>query len=635
MARPPPPAVVSQSPAGAAIQPDLAMLAGAYGVSTSYVDSSKRRQNVGADTIIDVLHALGVDAATPAAVESALGAVRERRRQQPTEKPPPLRTPAGRSWGWTLQLYSLHSAGSWGIGDYRDLADIVRWSGSPEGGRAGLVACNPLHAMTPAAPIENSPYFPSSRRFRSPLYLRIEDTAEYAAADEAVRARVDRLRPSTVEDRIDRAAVWAAKLAALELLWPRARPERLDEFRAGQGEALDTFALFCALAEEHGRDWRSWPQELHDPGGRAAEEARQQRGDRLRFHAWLQWLCDQQLAAAAEAAREAGMPIGIVHDLAVGVDPGGADAWALQEVLAVGATVGCPPDTFNQLGQDWQLPPWHPMRLADADYQPFRDMLRSVLRHAGGIRIDHVMGLFRLWWIPAGHPARRGAYVSYDWQALLAVLSEEAHRAGAVVIGEDLGTVEPMVTDVLAEAGILGCDVAWFQRNADGYLPSAEWRPGAVASVTTHDLPTLSGWFSGESVRIQAELGQLDRPLEEELARGARQRAELLELLWAEGLLAAGSEDLEQIVSAVHRLLVAAPAAVVVAAPGDAVGDVRQPNLPGTIDEYPNWRLPLADETGRALTIEEFRTDERVRRLIDVLRKVDAPAPPHARRRIP
>lgn len=612
----------------------LVELASAHGVTLSYVDWRGRLVTASEQAIVDVLRALGVDATSQAAVTSAIAAVRRRSASQHPAAPAALPAPLGRTWGWTVQLYSLHSEGSWGMGDYRDLADIVRWSGSAAGGRAGLVVCNPLHAMTPTLPVENSPYYPSSRRFRSPLYLRVEDTPEYAGSGRAVQSHVDGLRPPTTGDLINRDAVWAAKLAALEMLWPDARQAQIDGFRAGQEDSLDRYALFCALAEQHGPDWRAWPAPLRDPAGPSAARAHEKLADRVRFHAWLQLLCDEQLAAAAAAARETGMPIGIVHDLAVGVDPGGADAWALQHVLAVGATVGCPADSFNQLGQDWQLPPWHPTRLSAAAYRPFRDMVRSVLRHAGGIRIDHVMGLFRLWWIPQGSPASQGVYVSYDWRALLDVIVTEARRAGAVVIGEDLGTVERRVTEALAGAGVLGCDVAWFKREggSGAYLPPARWRAGAIASVTTHDLPTVAGWCIGESVRVRAELGQLDGPVEEEQAIYARERAMLLAMLRAEGLLHADSDagdaaDLTDIALALHRLLVASPAALVVAAPGDAVGDVRQPNLPGTRHEYPNWRLPLVDGAGRPMTIEALRGDARVHRLVEVLSRASDPAP--------
>jgi 4-alpha-glucanotransferase len=429
---------------------------------------------------------------------------------------------------------------------------------------------------------------------------------------------VDAFRPQTGPDRIDRDPVWEAKRAALELLWPVHRGDALAAYRAEQGSGLEDFALFMALAERYGVPWQEWPAELHRPDSDAVTRLRAELADRIAFHAWLQLLADEQLAVAGGAA--AGMPVGIVHDLAVGVDPGGADAWGLQDALATDVTVGAPPDSFNQQGQDWRLPPWRPDRLAELGYAPFRDMLRAVLRHAGGVRIDHVMGLFRLWWIPAGESAAEGTYVSYDDEALLGVLALEAYRAGAVVVGEDLGTVEPRVAHALAERNILGSAVLWFERHPETELPlpPAEWPEQVMASVTTHDLPTAAGFLADEHVRVRAELGQLGHSLDDERARVDKERGELLALLREEGLLGA-EESAEDTVLAMHALLARSPARLVLAALGDAVGDLRQPNLPGTVDEYPNWRLPVADATGRPVSFEELRQSERVRRLAALL----------------
>jgi 4-alpha-glucanotransferase len=482
-----------------------------------------------------------------------------------------------------------------------------------------VLLCNPLHAVSPVVPVEPSPYYPSSRRFRSPLYLRVEQTPEYAAAPPELRAQVDALRPETAPDRIDRDTVWTAKLAALELLWPLARRDELRAYRAEQGEGLADFALFSALAERYGVPWQDWPAELRRPDGPAVRELAAELADRAEFHAWLQWLCDEQLAVAGAAARDAGMTVGIVHDLAVGVDPGGADAWGLQDVLAMDMTVGAPPDSFNQQGQDWRLPPWNPERLAEAGYAPYRDMLRAVLRSAGGVRIDHVMGLFRLWWIPAGASAADGTYVYYDDEALLGVLALEAYRAGALVVGEDLGTVEPRVSRTLAERNILGSAVLWFERDDDGApLPPEKWREQVMASVTTHDLPTAAGFLADEHVRVRAELGQLGHSEAEERARVAKERDELLAMLRENGLLGPDPDPAE-IVRAMHAVLARAPSRLVLAALGDAVGDLRQPNLPGTVDQYPNWRLPVADGTGRPVRLEELRSDLQVRRLAQLL----------------
>ena len=538
------------------------------------------------------------------------------------ELPPALRD--GRTWGWMVQLYSVLSAHSWGMGDYGDLIELVRWSG--EAG-AGVLLCNPLHAPTPVHPVQPSPYYPSSRRFRSPLYLRLAATAEYAAADADTRAAVDALAPG-FDERIDRDAVWAAKLAALELLFPLSRePERaaaVMSFREQHGQGLVDFATFCALAERHGVPWQDWPDELRRPDSPAVQRARADVADRVDLHVWLQLLCDEQLAAAADAAGASGMSIGVIHDLAVGVDPGGADAWALQDALAHDARVGAPPDSFNQRGQDWGLPPWHPEALAELGYAPFRDLVRSVLRHAGGIRIDHVMGLFRLWWVPSDGTAADGAYVYYDAEALLAVLALEAQAAGALVVGEDLGTVEKSVSDALADNGVLGSAVLWFEKDDDDVpLPSAEWRPLTMASVTTHDLPTAAGFLANEHVRVRAELGQLGHSVEEEERRVAAEREALLALLADEGLLTAGATD-EEIALAMHEVLVRAPSKVVMAALGDAVGDLRQPNLPGTSDEYPNWRLPVADGSGRPVALEELRSSPQVHRLVRLLQTVSS-----------
>ncbi len=499
--------------------------------------------------------------------------------------------PPGRVWGWQVQLYAMRSEGSWGVGDYADLRSLAD-SAAADG--AGVVLVNPLHAETPVLPLLDSPYSPSSRLFRSALHLRLEDCPEWDP-------QLATLRPPTDPDRVDRQAPWAAKLAALEQMWPRHRAGELAAFRLERGEPLERFAQFCALAEVHGRDHRTWPE----PAGVPDPE-------RVSFWCWVQLLVDEQLHGIG-----AGMAVGVLHDLAVGVDGGGADAWAMQDVLAAGATIGAPPDELAQLGQDWGLPPWHPDRLRDAAYLPFRDLVRGVLRHAGGIRIDHVLGLSRLWWVPAGRHASEGSYVRYDADALLGILALEATRAGAVVVGEDLGTVEPQMRERLDRVGVLGSDVLWFARSDDGwFLPPDAWRADAAASVTTHDLPTVAGWATGESVRLRAEVGQLARPVEEEQDAQAHEKQMLLSMLEHQGLL---DDDL---CLSLHRALVASPCRVVLAAYGDAVGDLRQPNLPGTVDEYPNWRLPVADAHGVPLLLEQVLSHPGVARLTAVLQQV-------------
>lgn len=532
--------------------------------------------------------------------------------------PERLELPPGldRTWGWMVQLYSVRSETSWAMGDYADLRTVVERS-SADG--AGVVLLNPLHAETPVLPVNPSPYSPSSRRFRAVAYLHVEDVAEYAAAPADVRAAVDALRPPADPERVPRDPVVRAKLAALELLWPLHRADALARWRAEQGRPLEELAVFFALAERHGPDWRTWPEELRRPDAPAVAAAATELADRVAFWCWTQLLVDEQLAGLG-----AGMVVGVVHDLAVGVDAGGADAWALQDVLALQTKVGAPPDSFNQQGQDWGLPPWRPDRLAEAGYLPLRDVVRGVLRHAGGLRIDHVMGLFRLWWVPAGGGAADGTYVSYDGEAMLGVLALEAHRAGALVVGEDLGTVEPSVREALDATGVLGSAVLWFETEDGAFLPPERWRGAALGSITTHDLPTAAGFLAEEQVRVRHELGQLAVPVEQERAGVQREKAALIEMLTSTGLLEQCGGD---VVLAMHAVLAAAPSRVVLAALGDAVGDLRQPNLPGTVDQYPNWRLPVADGSGRPLGLEQLLVSEGVRRVTALLAEGTARRP--------
>lgn len=514
--------------------------------------------------------------------------------------------PAPRCWGWQVQLYALHSARSWGIGDFADLRDLAVWAA---GEGAGLVLVNPLHAVAPAHPIEPSPYSPTSRRFLDVLALCVPELPEYGRAGDALRREIDALRPEP-SVLVDRDAVWRAKAAACALLQP-------GEFAVEDGD-LGDFALYCALAEELGKDWHDWPAELRERRPEALDEARRRLRRRVHFHAWLQTRAEEQAAAAHAAARDAGMAVGIVHDLAVGVDPAGADAWLLQDVLAAGVTVGAPPDSFNQRGQDWALPPWRPGALARAGYRPLRDTITALLRRGGGIRIDHVMGLFRLWWIPDGVEPGQGAYVSYDAEAMLDVVCDAAATRRAVVVGEDLGTVEPAVHQALSARRVLGSAVLWFEREGDDPLgppkPVGAWRADAMASVSTHDLPTAVGFLTGEHVRVRDELGLLGRPVAEEQARHDQERAALLDALVAEGVLRSADAAVDDVVLAMHAYLGRTPSRIVLASPYDVVGETRQPNLPGTTDAYPNWRIPLP------LSLEEFVADPRVAAVGAVLR---------------
>jgi 4-alpha-glucanotransferase len=519
------------------------------------------------------------------------------------------------------QLYSVRSRGSWGLGDLRDLTELAEWSGRDLG--AGFVLVNPLHAGEPAAPISPSPYLPTSRRFASPLYLRVEDVPGYAELDPADRDLISALaaplkaRNRTLEE-LDRDAVWAAKRPALELLHERAPRQReaYDAFRTREGAALTSFATWCALAEELGADWRRWPAGLRDADGPAVAVEGGRLARRVDFHMWLQWQLDQQLGTAQSGARAAGMPIGVVHDLAVGVHPGGADAWTHQRLFAPGMTVGAPPDEFNQRGQGWGQPPWHPGRLAAGAYAPLRGQLEYALRHAGGLRLDHAMQVSRLWWVPEGESPAEGTYVGYDRPTILSVLTYEAHRAGALIVGEDLGTVEPEVRTDLADRNILGTSLLWFERDEMGEPRRPEkWRRLSLATVGTHDMPPIIGHLHGDHVELRERLGLLTRPAAMELADHHRQLSEWLHLLHDLGLLREGGAERE-VVAALHGFLARTPALLVGVSLADAVGERRTQNQPGTSDEYPNWRVPLADSHGRPVLLEDLIADPDVRAAI-------------------
>ncbi|MEU1224029.1 4-alpha-glucanotransferase [Streptomyces microflavus] len=552
--------------------------------------------------------------------------------------------PPGRTHGFLVQLYSLLSARSWGMGDLGDLADLAAWSGRTLG--SGFVQVNPLHAAVPGKPTDPSPYRPSSRRFPDPVHLHVESVPEYGHVRD--RATLDDLRQDAAAlseavlnkgALIDRDAVWELKRQALELiaevpLTPGRRAAYCD-FLAEQGQALEDHALWCALAEVHGPDWHSWPEPLRDPRSPGTARARAELLDRVDLHCRLAWLTATQLADAQRAAEDAGMEIGIVHDLAVGVHPAGADTWAQQDAFAHGMSVGAPPDAFNARGQDWGLPPWRPDVLAATGYAAFRGLLRGLLAHAGALRIDHVMGLFRLWWVPEGRPPTDGTYVAQDAEAMLAVLVLEAHRAGSVVVGEDLGTVEPGVREALARRGVLGTSVLWFERDWDGDgrpLAPEKWRRDCLATATTHDLPSTAARLTGDHVTLRHRLGLLTRPLDEELTEDVTSTAEWLALLARLRMLPEGDGNEEAAVRAVHRFLLATPARMTGVWLPDTVGDRRPQNLPGTWDQYPNWRLPVADAEGHPVTLEEIAASPRLHGLMDVLRPTRArTAPPGER----
>ncbi len=542
-----------------------------------------------------------------------------------------------RTWGLMAQLYSVRSTRSWGVGDIEDLADLAAIAGAAG---ADWVLVNPLHAAEPRPPMEASPYLPTTRRFFSPLYIRIEAIPEVGELGKPERKRVAKLaRRARAHnwdaEEVPRNAAYGAKLEALELLYavPRSpgRAARFEAFRRWHGSGLADFAFWCAVRELVEEESDVWIELT--PGCAKADQLRHRLAHRIDFHAWMQWVLDEQLSSAQQTAKQAGMGVGIVHDLAVGVHPAGADSWVLADVLAQDAEVGAPPDMYNQQGQNWSQPPWHPRALAEAGYAPFRDMLRTILRHAGGIRIDHVLGLFRLWWVPKGLPADEGAYVYYDHEALVGILCLEAQRAGAVVIGEDLGTFEPWVREYLVARGLLGTSILWFEYAADSSpLPPEQYRQGCLASVNTHDLPPTAGYLAGEHIALRDRLGLLSRTVEQERAADEAERTKVLAMCRERGLLGpaaaadadglddAGEPSEQEIVEGLYRLLGLAPSLMHGVALVDAVGERRIQNQPGTDKEYPNWKIPLAGPDGDVVLVEDLPTHDRAQSLFRVVR---------------
>ena len=530
-----------------------------------------------------------------------------------------------RGWGVMAQLYSVRSRGSWGVGDADDLAELASFLGD-EG--ADFLLITPLHAAEPAGTMTPSPYLPVTRRFVNPIYIRPENILESSRLSGPRRSLVqwglEEVQEANLNaEPIDRDTAWNAKREALEVIFAagrsRARQRDFERFRAEQGEGLEHFALWSALTEKYG-EMSQWPEALRDSHSAQAVSETHELQERIDFFAWLQWIVDEQLERAQAQAKAAGMSLGIMDDLAVGVHPYGADVWSNPEAFATGAEVGAPPDMYNQLGQNWSQPPWSPLRLAETSYAPLRDMVRTVLRHAGALRVDHVIGLFRLWWVPEGMRADQGAYVRYDHEAMVGVLLLEAHRAGAVIIGEDLGTVEPWARDYLASRGVLGTSVLWFEKQDDGWpLEPEAYRHLALSTVNTHDLPPTAGYLADEHVELRERLGLLTEPIEQVRVEARIERERMLARLREHGLLRKDPTERE-VVEALHRYIVRTPSALVGVALVDGVGERRCQNQPGTDQEYPNWKIPLADSAGEVVLVEDLPDNARLSSLLAAVR---------------
>jgi len=555
-------------------------------IAPGYIDVWQREQRI--------------DPQTRRALEKALGPRRPAKRMK-LEKgacyQPELLEKGGRIWGFVVQLYGLRSARNWGAGDFTDLRALVELAAAMG---AGVVGVNPLHAAWV------SPYSPSSRHALNPVYLDVEAIAEFKECEAARRLAAsadfrDRIAFLRNQDLVDYDGVRAAKREVLELLYAcfrrhRGQRLRLAELNRRSSAELRRYALYEALAEELGGNWQAWPEEYRSPGSKAVARFSREQAIRVEFHAYVQWKARQQLDRAQQHARELGMPIGLYFDLALGSDRGGAEVWADQGAYAMGASIGAPPDEFNPRGQDWGLPPYAPRALRAAGYRPFVELLRANMPEGGAVRLDHVMALMRLYWIPAGHKPDKGGYVNYPLRELLAILARESRRRRCTVIGEDLGTVPPELRDALAHARVLSYRPLLFEKDT----PAPAYPRDALVCVSTHDLPTWKGFWAGRDLALREALGlTVDAPREK--AQREQDKSLLRKTIGGTSAQSA------------HAFLARTPSKILMVQPEDVFEVLEQSNLPGTVDQHPNWRrkLPVA--------LEQWSTDPRMQSLADAL----------------
>ncbi|MEF3169225.1 MAG: 4-alpha-glucanotransferase [Deltaproteobacteria bacterium] len=549
----------------------------------------------------------------------------------------------GKIFGPAVQLYAIRSRRNWGIGDFTDLKTLVGIS-ADQG--AGIVGINPITLLFPENPDHASPYSPSSRLFLNFLYLDVEAVADFgesAEAQDLVRSPEFQARLATLrqEDFVDYQGVAGAKREVLEILYGHFRDrhilratDRARAFRTFQqrgGETLRLACIFEAIQEHLHREdpsiwgWPVWPEEYRDPASRAVSDFAKENPDRVEFFEYLQWQSDIQLASVERLCLERGLAVGLYQDLPVGVDGAGAETWLNQDLFALGARAGAPPDDFNLLGQDWGLPPFIPHRLREAAYAPFIATLRANMRHAGALRIDHVMILMRLFWVPPGKTPVDGAYVRYPFEDLLGILALESQRNRCLVIGEDLGTVPDELRAALSGLGVLSCRICYFEKDHEGnFKPPEDFPEGAVVSVSTHDLPTLAGYWKGRDIEVRTDLGLFpsEEIRERQIVGRAQDRVRLLLRLKKEGLLPDGMdvqpdrmpEMTAELVTSIHRYLARTPCKILTFQFEDVIGQMDQVNLPGTTDQYQNWRRKLSVE------LETLAEDARFLALCKALR---------------
>ena len=523
----------------------------------------------------------------------------------------------GRAWGVTCQLYGLRSHRNWGIGDFEDLARLGETAAHMG---ADFLGVNPLHALFLAEPQKASPFSPSDRTFLNPLYIAVDQVEGFDAGADLDEGALAPLRSA---DLVDYKAVAEHKLSALRRIFQRTRgshQQDIDQFREQGGEPLYRYALFEAISLEMvrrgvGTGWHAWPEEFRDPAGEAVKQFAQEQQEDVEFLIWLQWLADRQLGRAAQRLRDAGMRIGLYLDLAVGTAPDGAATWSDRSLTAVGAEIGAPPDMFNPDGQSWGLAPLSPSEIVQREFRPVRGSYETILRHASALRIDHAMSLYRLFWIPNGFPAGQGAYVLYPMPELVRVLAEVSQTSRAMIIGEDLGVVPEGFRDVMDRANLLGYRIFYFERNDHGFIPPEHWPRSALACVGSHDTNTLAGWWTGSDIDVREQIGLFDAEgARKERERRRTEKGQAIEALHARGWHDAGEEFSEAVAAGIHRMVASAPSRLVAAQMEDLLGLTEQPNIPGTVDQHPNWRRRLP------VPIEELENSSTMRAVVGAIR---------------
>jgi 4-alpha-glucanotransferase len=513
------------------------------------------------------------------------------------------------AWGFAVQAYALQGRDSWGMGDFSDLAGLAATSATLG---AGVLGTNPLHALFPVDPSRASPYSPSSRSFLNTLYIDVTSVPDFADCPELQSTGTRDLDDLRKTRLVAYNGVAALKLSAFERLYRSfqtkhlipgtARANDFHAFRREAGTDLERFAIFSALDEYFREGTPSkpfaslWPSPYRDPDSPEVAKFVRAHFDRVLFFQYLQWLADQQLARVATACRRGGMSLGLYRDLAVGVDPEGADVWANPTAYAVGISTGAPPDPFNLKGQSWGLPPLRPAELRSAAYRPFIAALRANMRYAGALRIDHIMSLTRLFWIPKSEDARNGGYVRYPLEDLIAITALESQRARCVVIGEDLGTVPAGLRERLAAANILSTRLLYFEHDGTKLRPSAAYPRLAQVSIRTQDLPTFSGYWNECDIAISKTLHLLSSPEKETQMRHERSemRQSMIALLHADAPKSPLGDDVSAIAAELYRFLAESPSLVVMVYLEDLLGIDDQTNFPGTVEEYPNWQIKLS-----------------------------------------